>query len=1017
MMTKYDERRQITTVVKTVCVAFAMLAASVQQVTAQTKESIEALRTETSRNLRENILPFWMEKVKDPAGGFYGVVLNDGTPIAGADKGAVLNARILWTFSQAYRLYALEPYRQMANRAADYYVSHFVDPVYGGVYWSLNGDGGIKNPIKQTYAAAFGIYGLAEHFRATGCKKSLQTAIAIYKTLEERVHDKAGLGYIESFQRDYSRSQIKGVDGQESASKTMNTHIHVLEAYTTLYQVWPNETLKANLKELLQILGTKLYSPKRSHLIMFCDDDWTPVGGEEDSYGHDIETAWLMCEAAAVVGDQELELKVKAQALKMTETALKEGLNAEGVMRYEKVNGVYSKRMAWWPQCETIIGAVNAWQLTGNKMFFEAARRNWEYVKTHFVDETHGGWYKGVTEDGKPAREPKVSEWNCPYHNSRMAFELTRRLEPATVHTEVMAWSNITGVRLEGELIDFESTLRVGTPGGKMEKSGREKQKNIKYLREGKSQTTVTPMHGAEFVQKVTDIDMSTVRLNWKAEAKENLSEGAYFCMSFGPKYYATAKIHVSGKKVTVIAPERRITLLFEKAVPMTVRQEDGCKVLYVTLLPFLKKGQVEELSAQLTVDGVRHQEMAEISIDTTKPGRAFTGFGGNFRIQNIQKDPTVIDYCLKNMRIAFGRVEMPWMLWDQAGAEHEHVKRSAEMARRLKQMGMPVIVSCWFPPMWAGIQTTRSDGTERAFALKSSEKERIFASLADYLVFLKKDYGVEADYFSFNESDLGINVVFTPEEHRDFIKEFGQYLAERDLKTLMLLGDNSDATTFDFILPALRDPSARRYIGAISFHSWRGCDDKTLQKWAEAARQINLPLIVGEGSTDAAAHQYPTIFNETTFALYEINLYVRLCAIAKPLSILQWQLTSDYSILWGDGIYRSEGPLRPTQRFFNLKQLSMTPADAFVVPSDCNKENINVASYVKKSTGESAVHIVNNGAACQARISGLPIGTTRAIVHVTNSRQHAEAQLLEVADGELTVSLPAESFVTILSE
>ena len=234
MMTKYDERRQITTVVKTVCVAFAMLAASVQQVTAQTKESIEALRTETSRNLRENILPFWMEKVKDPAGGFYGVVLNDGTPIAGADKGAVLNARILWTFSQAYRLYALEPYRQMANRAADYYVSHFVDPVYGGVYWSLNGDGGIKNPIKQTYAAAFGIYGLAEHFRATGCKKSLQTAIAIYKTLEERVHDKAGMGYIESFQRDYSRSQIKGVDGQESASKTMNTHIHVLEAYTTL---------------------------------------------------------------------------------------------------------------------------------------------------------------------------------------------------------------------------------------------------------------------------------------------------------------------------------------------------------------------------------------------------------------------------------------------------------------------------------------------------------------------------------------------------------------------------------------------------------------------------------------------------------------------------------------------------------------------------------------------------------------------------------------------------------------
>ncbi len=1008
--------RQMMTVTKGILLHAAMLVASVHQVSAQTAESIGTLRTETTQNLKENILPFWMDKVVDPAGGFYGMVLNDGTPIPGADKGAVLNARILWTFSQAYRLYALEAYRQMADRAAAYYVSHFVDPVYGGVFWSLNGDGGIKNPIKQTYAAAFGIYGLAEHFRATGCQKSLQTAIAIYQTLEERVHDKVGLGYIESFPRDYTREPIKGVDGQASASKTMNTHIHVLEAFTTLYQVWPNEGLKANLRELLQLLSTGLYSPQRHHLILFCDDDWHPVGGEIDSYGHDIETAWLMCEAAAVVGDPVLEAKVQAQALEMTETALKEGVNAEGAMRYEKMDGEYSRRMAWWPQCETIIGAVNAWQLTGKKTFFEAAQRNWEYVKAHFVDETHGGWYKGVTEDGKPTREPKVSEWNCPYHNSRMAFELSRRLEPAAVHTEVMAWSNITGVRLNGELIDFESTLRVGKPDGEMEKSGREKQNGIRYMREGNSQTTITPMHGAEFVQTVTDVDMHTVRLNWKAEAKEDLDEGAYFCMSFGPQHYAKAKIKASGKKVTVTAPERQLTLLFDKAVPMSVRDEDGCKVLYVTLLPTLKKDQTQELSAELSVDGTQHHETAEIKIDTTEPGRVFTGFGGNFRIQNIQKDPTVIDYCLKNMRIAFGRVEMPWMLWDMAGTDHEHVVRSAEMARRLKQIGMPVIVSCWFPPMWAGDQTTRSDGTAWAFALKASEQERIYASLADYLVFLKKDYGVEADYFSFNESDLGIDVVFTPEEHRDFIKGFGQYLADRGLKTLMLLGDNSDATTFDFILPALNDPSARRYIGAISFHSWRGCDDATLRKWAEAARQINVPLIVGEGSTDAAAYQYPAIFNETTFALYEINLYVRLCALAQPLSILQWQLTSDYSVLWGDGIFWSEGPLRPTQRFFNLKQLSMTPADAFAIPSDCNKANVNVASFVKLATGETALHIVNNGAACQTHVSGLPAGTRQAVVYVTNSQQHAEAQLLQVADGELTVSLPAESFVTILA-
>ena len=439
--------------------------------------------------------------------------------------------------------------------------------------------------------------------------------------------------------------------------------------------------------------------------------------------------------------------------------------------------------------------------------------------------------------------------------------------------------------------------------------------------------------------------------------------------------------------------------------------------MLYITLLPTLKKGSTAELAATMTVDGARHHETAEIAIDLTNPGRVFAGFGGNFRIQNPAKDPTVIDYCLRNMRVAFGRVEMPWAVWDTQGAEAPHVKYSAEMAKRLKQIGMPVIVSCWFPPLWAGDQTTRSDGTARAFHLKATEQQRIFASLASYLEFLKKNYGVEADYFSFNESDLGIDVVFTPEEHRDFIKAFGQYLADRGLKTLMLLGDNSDATTFDFILPTLNDPSAYRYVGAISFHSWRGCDDATLEKWAGASKQINVPLIVGEGSTDAAAHQYPAIFKESTFALYEINLYTRLCAICQPWSILQWQLTSDYSLLWGDGIYQSEGPLRPTQRFFNLKQLAMTPENAFAVPVTCNKTNINAAAFSKTATGEWALHLVNNGASCEAVITGLPADTKAVTVYVTNSHSHAEARLLQTTDRCLSVQLPAESFITIISK
>lgn len=995
------------------CILFASAALGL----AQSRAEIDTLKAQVEQNMTENILPFWMNCTVDPDGGFYGAVTNEGKNIPSAEKGAIMNARIVWTFSRALRQYGLESYRKIADRAASYFMDYFIDKKYGGVYWSLDSDGGIKDATKQSYATAFGIYGLSEHFRATGDRKSLDAAIGLYRVLEDKVHDKARKGYYETFMRDYTKSEADGVDGRAGATKTMNTHIHILEAYTNLYKVWPNEELKANLIELLGILQNQLYNSKGKYLVLFCDDDWKPYGDDE-SFGHDIETSWLMVEAAKTVDDEALIASVEKQAIDMVDVALSEGLSDKGYMRYERsADGKYSNNLSWWPQCETIIGSINAWEITGQKKYFDAAVKTWEYVKAHFVDYVHGGWFKGLTPEEKPTNEPKASQWNCPYHNSRLAFELISRLAHPSVHSEVMAWSNMTGIRVDGELVDFESTLRVGVPDGEIEATGREKQQHIQYRREGDSQLTTTPMKGAVISQTVTDVDISTVNISWTAEATEDREGSLYFCMSFPAGHYATAAIKASGKNVSVTAPDRKISMRFDKAVKMNVREEDGNKVLYVTLLPKLKKGASVTRSAVMKVDIKRSHEKAEVAIDPSKPGRIFAGFGGNFRIQNVQKDPEVIDYCLRNMRVAFGRVEFPWALWDQQGPEAEHIKQSAEMARRLKAIGMPVIVTAWFPPSWAGNQTTRSDGTSRAFSLKAEAKDRIFASITSYLEFLKTEYGVEADFFSFNESDLGINVVQTPEEHRTFIKEFGAYLASKGLKTLMLLGDNSDASTFDFILPALNDPDARRYIGAVSFHSWRGCDDETLAKWAGAARSINAPLIVAEGSTDAAAHQYPAVFNEPTFAFYEINLYVRLCALCQPLSILQWQLTSDYSLLLGDGIFNTTGPLHPTQRFFNLKQLSMTPENAFAAPATSSKSNITVAGFVKPSTGESAVHIVNNGASCEILVKGLPAGTKEAVIYTTTSVQKAEAQLLPVSDGSLSVMIPAESFITVLAK
>lgn len=989
---------------------------------AQSRSQLEDLSKSIEADLVESILPFWTEYAVDPDGGFYGTVMNDGRAVE-SDKGAILNARILWTFSRAYRIYGIPQYKEIADRAADYFKQHFIDRKYGGVFWTVDSEGALKDGTKQTYANAFGIYGLSEHFRATGDLSSLDAAKGIFQLLQKHSHDAVRKGYFEVFNRDWSRSDAKGIDGRDSATKTMNTHIHVMEAYTNLYFAWPVSEVKASILELLDILQTKLYDPAGKHLILFCDDDWNVIETEA-SYGHDIETSWLMCESAEAVGDEALLDKVRRQAVEMVDVALTEGMNEDGAMKLEEERRTYQ----WWTGCEAVVGCINAWQITGQEKYFDAAVKNWNFCCEHFIDSENGGWFKELDANYLPVpSSPKLSIWNCPYHNARMGYEIVARLKHPAVHSEVMAWSNMTGVRSEGELIDFESSVRVGTPGGDIESSGRERQNRIRYKREGLTQTTITPMwKGVTFTQSVTDVDLSTVNLKWNVVVDETREGGAYFCMSFAPKYYADAIIKSTGKKITVSAPERNIVLTFDKPVKSFVRDENGNKVLYVTFLRKLKKGDSADYSAVMKVAGVQHHETAHIELDSANPGRLFTGFGGNFRIQNVQKDPEVIDYCLENMRVAYGRVEFPWGQWDMFmhPERHEgqrnsgdHIRRSAEMARRLKQIGMPVIVSAWFPPMWAANQTTRSDGSSRAYSLKHEEQDRIFESIASYLIFLKKEYGCEPDYFSFNESDLGIDVVHTPEEHRDFIKGFGKYMADQGLKTLMLLGDNSDASTFDFIVPTLEDPEALRYVGAISFHSWRGCDDETLRKWAAASRQINVPLIVGEGSTDAAAHQYPGIFNESTFALYEINLYTRICAIAQPLSILQWQLTSDYSILWGDGIYGSEGPLRPTQRFFNLKQLASTPEDSFAIPTSVDKDNVNVASFINIARGKSAVHIVNNAASCKAVISGLPASSTRALVQFTNSEANSESQCLPVVDGKVEVFMPAESFVSVFAE
>ncbi|KAA6341206.1 hypothetical protein EZS27_010985 [termite gut metagenome] len=616
---------------------------------------------------------------------------------------------------------------------------------------------------------------------------------------------------------------------------------------------------------------------------------------------------------------------------------------------------------------------------------------------------------------------------------------------------EVMAWGNMTGIRVEGQLMEFESDIRiVGKGWTNIKATGREKQRP-NYHRDGQSQIVKTEIDKIRFTQTVEDKSKGLVAVSLTYVSDTTLNaEGIYFCINLPDKRYANGTLQVgsskaisirelnaksptySGSTITVESPDQKLQLNLASGTTAFLKKETGhTTTLYVQVAKSIKKKQSGKLNFTIHAIGKIDTNPAEIQLDTKNPGRIFAGLGGNFRLQNPRVDPQVITYCLDNLRVSWGRVELPWSGWQpdentdpiveaRAGRLNPRVENAAKMAQRLAAKGIPVIVSCWFPPVWAIDGDPRKyvrRGGVQAYKLDPSKQEKIYKSLADYLVYLKQEYGVEAAAYSFNESDLGIDVLHTGQEHAEFIKGMGKHIASRGLATKMLLGDNSDATTFDFILPAMNDPETHKYIYAVSFHSWRGCDDETLHKWAALSRTLNVPLIVGEGSTDASAHVYPEIFAEFTFALYEINLYTRICAICQPLSIIQWQLTSDYSILWGEGVYGSTGPLRPTQRYWNLKQLASTPENVFAIPFVCNKEEVNCAAYGNAAGGEYAVHLVNNGAARQAIIKGLPDTVSKVRVYVTNTTKGMEsAGEVEIKDGTAVANLPEMSFVTLIS-
>jgi len=378
----------------------------------------------------EALLGWWRQYAVDHvAGGFYGEVGNDNIPVSDAAKGLVLNARILWTFSDVFRYSGQRTDLDLATRAFHYFYDFFRDTKYGGFYWSLKADGQPLDRKKQVYGQAFAIYGLTAYFQATANVQALDMAKATFLLLEQHGYDREYGGYIEAFAEDWSATgNLRLSEKDQNTAKSMNTHLHVIEAYARLYRVWPDARLAAALKSLLVVFKQHILSAD-FHQRLFFTANWQSQS-DEISYGHDIEAAWLLQECAEILGEPEAMAEFKRFAVAMAVAALA-GVDSDGGMYYEyhPDTCLMVREKHWWPQAEAMVGFFNAWQQNMDARFLEQVFKTWAYINDQLKDRENGEWFWGILPDGQPMPEPKAGFWKCPYHHVRACLELIHRID------------------------------------------------------------------------------------------------------------------------------------------------------------------------------------------------------------------------------------------------------------------------------------------------------------------------------------------------------------------------------------------------------------------------------------------------------------------------------------------------------------------------------------------------------------------------------------------------------------
>lgn len=388
------------------------------------------LKADVKKHLDNDIIPFWQSMKDEKNGGFYGYLGYDLKLDKKAVKGCILNSRILWFFSNAYLLLGREELLESADHAFRFLRDHFWDREHGGVYWSVSYDGKPEEDMKHTYNQAFAIYALSSYYDASKKKEALEMALELYELVEKICRDENG--YMEAFDRDFMPAENEKLsENGVMAEKTMNTLLHVFEAYTELYRVTKKTDVAEKLMFMLDIMAEKIYDPGLGRQKVFFDKGWHSLI-DLYSYGHDIETAWLVDRGLEILGDRSYIEKLSPITKTITENIYNRAYTDHSLVN-EAENGVVDTTRVWWVQAEAVVGFLNGYEKQGQKKYMEAAEDIWGYIRDHLIDKRAGSeWFAGLDKDAVPLEKPIVDPWKCPYHNGRMCFEVIRRMDDAS---------------------------------------------------------------------------------------------------------------------------------------------------------------------------------------------------------------------------------------------------------------------------------------------------------------------------------------------------------------------------------------------------------------------------------------------------------------------------------------------------------------------------------------------------------------------------------------------------------